>query len=63
MDRLRHDVAFAAANACTDAVASKLPPAKRGQVFEVFYKAFRAALEKYDAMRELQTARLKPSRN
>jgi hypothetical protein len=61
--RLQHDVAFAAATACVDVVARTLHPSEHRNAFDAFYRAFRAALEKYDAMRELEAARLRPSRN
>lgn len=62
-DRLHHDVAYAAAQVCIELVAPSLPSSERKAAFGAFYETVKAALAKYDAIRELEGARLRPSKN
>jgi hypothetical protein len=60
---LRHNAAFAGAQALLDMVAPALLPAERKDFRDEAYHILVAMLEKYDLLCEREAARLAPSRN
>lgn len=63
MERLRHDVAWAASVAIVDLFEGLLRPEEVKDAREETYLAVKAALEAYDARREHIARRLKPLDN
>jgi hypothetical protein len=61
--RLRHDVAFAAATALLDMVCGALMDAERKDFHDEAYHIVLATLEAYDQQAQREATRLKPSRN
>ncbi len=64
MSSLVHDVAWAGALAALDSLQSKgLLPNNHKQIHEILYRAFKAALEKYEELSRRQNDRMHPCPN